>query len=164
MTGATMPKNPIHKLSGADLRRMNPTQWKKFYSQVDAVSRRLLSQVRKEVDTYGPWVYARFWRLASEIPVIKNRIDWRNALLKEYEELANRQLRMLGRRKNPERNQERNSEIMRLYHLGLMPGRILLAIKKRWPRLENGKSINTNAIKSVIRNRTTRRRRRIGGR
>jgi hypothetical protein len=30
----------------------------------------------------------------------------------------------------------------------LMPGRILLAIKKRWPRLENGKPINANAVKS----------------
>jgi len=159
-----MPKNPLHRLGGADLRRMNPTQWKKFYDEVDAVSRRLLNRVRKEVDTYGPWVYARFWRLASEIPVIKNRIDWRNALLKEYEELANRQLRMLGRRRNPERNKERNSEIMRLYHLGLMPGRILLAIKKRWPRLENGKPINANAIKSVIRNRSRGRPRRSGAR
>jgi hypothetical protein len=157
-----MRKIPVHKIRGGDLRHMTPRQLAKFHKEVEVIAQRLLDSVRKHIAQYGPWIYARFWHLARQLPIIKNAIDWRDDTIEQYQELADEQLQALIKRKNPERNRERNSEIMRLHRLGMTPGRIKLQIRKRWPTLENGKPLNVGAIKSVIRHRTKGRRQRKG--
>src|SRR5262249_8557095 len=157
-----MREIPLHQLRGGDLRSMTPTQLKAFNEEVVVVAQRLFDSVRKDVARYGPWIYTRFWRLASEQPVIKSRIAWRDDTIQQYQDVAKQQSQALIKRKNPERNQERNDEIMGLHRLGVKPGRIRLQIRKRWPTLENGKPLTVNAIKSVIRNRTKGRRQRKG--
>jgi hypothetical protein len=152
----------VDQLRGGDLRSMTPTQLQEFHKKVDAKAQRLLESVHKRIARFGPWIYARFWRLASELPIIKNRIDWRDDTIQGYQQLANRQFQALFKRTNPERNPERNAEIMRLHRLDVPPGRIWLKIKKRWPTLENGEPLSVGAIKSVIRHRTKGRRQRNG--
>jgi hypothetical protein len=132
---------------------MTPAQLQEFCAEVEVAAQRLLDSVRKDLARQGPWIYARFWRLASELPIIKNRIDWRDDTIQRHHELARQQYQALLKRKNPERNKERNAEIMRLHRLGVPPGRIRLMIKKRWPTLENGQQLTVGAIKSVIRQR-----------
>jgi hypothetical protein len=141
---------------------MTPTQLEEFYKQVNVMAQRLVDSVHKKVARYGPWIYARFWRLVSELPIIKNRIEMRDDTIQRYQELANQQCQALIKRKNRERNKERNDEIMRQHCLGVPPGRIRLKIRNRWPTLENGKPLNANAIKSVIKNRTQGHRQRNG--
>jgi hypothetical protein len=119
---------------------MTLTQVMEFGREVEATAQRLFDCVRQDVARHGPWVYARFWRLASELPIIKDRIAWRDDTIQRYQELANRQWQALMKRKNPERNKERTDEIMRLHGLGLTPGRIRLQIRKRWPTLETAAS------------------------
>jgi len=149
-----MPNIPAHQLSGDDLRRMTPAQLEQFHKEVGVIARRLLDAVRKEVSRYGPWVHARFWSLASTLPMIKNRLDWRDDTIRRYQEVAKGQAQALIKRRNPERHKDRNNEITRLHGLGLTPGRIHVKIRRRWPIMENGKPLTVNAVKSVIRNRT----------
>jgi hypothetical protein len=149
-----MPNIPAHQLRCDDLGRMTPAQLEQFHKEVGVIARRLLDGVRKEVSSYGPWVHARFWSLASALPMIKNRLDWRDDTIRGYQEVAKGQAQALISRRNPERHKDRNNEITRLYGLGLTPGRIHIKIRKRWPTMENGKALTVNAIKSVIRNRT----------
>ncbi len=114
--GPSDPKLPRRiRLGGGDLRRMTPTQLEEFYKEVNVMAQRLVDSVRKKVARYGPWIYARFWRLVSELPIIKNRIEMRDDTIQRYQELANQQFQALIKRKNRERNKERNDEIMRLH-------------------------------------------------
>jgi hypothetical protein len=154
---------PVGKIGGGDLRLMNRKQLEKFHRDVEALAQRLLRRVRKDVARHGPYVYARFWRLASEdVFIIKNRLEWRDDTIARYQELAQDQAQVLANRKNPERWKDRNAEIMRLHHQGLTPGRIVLKIRNRWPKLENGKPLNADAVKSVIKHRRRRQQHRNG--
>jgi hypothetical protein len=163
MARRTKPTIRVDKIRGGDLRLMNRKQWQKFHTDVAALAERLLRKVRKEIARHGPHVYTRFWRLAcKEVLIIKSALHWRDDTIDRYQELAENQARALATRKNPERWKERNAEIMRLHYQGLTPGRIVLKIRTRWPKLENGKPLNADAVKSVIKHRLRRRRRRNG--
>jgi hypothetical protein len=150
---------PVGKIGGGDLALMNPKQREKFHRDVEALAQRLLRKVRKEIARHGPRVHVRFWRLAcEEVFIIKNRLEMRDDMIDQYQELAKNQAQVLANRKNPERWKDRNGEIMRFHHQGLTPGRIVLQIRSRWPKLENGKPLNPGAVKSVINHRLRRRR------
>jgi hypothetical protein len=153
----------VNRIRGSDLGLMNRKQLEKFHRDVEALAQRLLRRVRKDVARHGPYVYVRFWRLASEdVFIIKNRLEWRDDTIARYQELTRDFAQALTNRKNPERWKDRNADIMRLHHQGLTPGRIVLKIRSRWPKLENGKPLNADAVKSVIKHRLRWRRRRNG--
>jgi hypothetical protein len=155
-----MRRFPLREIGGGDLRLMTPDQWRKFYAQVDRTARRLFDSVCRKVAAHGPWVYARFWYLARELPIIKHSVDWREDTIRQHQEVVREQALALAKRKNPERNQERNAEIMRLHRRGRTAGQIAVAIKSRWPTMENGKPLTANAVKSVITSRTSKQRKR----
>jgi hypothetical protein len=103
----------------------------------------------------------RLWgilRAVKEDPALEKRLEHvldlrRKRPLAQDDAIKRGAWEEIGKAKKPERWPERNNEIGRLGIGGYAPGQILFKVRNHWPTVENGKPINVEAIKPVIKNR-----------